>query len=60
MIWGYSSLIKHGVSIYTAIVIFGLFIAGTMMLVRAWHQRNLRLYGADVQDLLAAARSAHR
>ena len=60
MIWGYSSLIKHDVSIYTAIVIFGLFIAGTMMLVRAWHQRNLRLYGSDVQDLLTVARSAHR
>jgi MFS transporter, LPLT family, lysophospholipid transporter len=59
MIWGYSSLIKHGTSIYTAIVIFGIFIAGTMMLVRAWHQRNLRLYGNDVQDLLAVARSAH-
>jgi MFS family permease len=58
MIWGYSSLIKHGVSIYTAIMIFGLFIAGTMMLVRAWHQRNLRRHGEAVQDLLAVARSS--
>src|SRR5690606_41223612 len=48
MIWGYSTLLKHGTSIYTAIVIFGLFIAATMMLVRAWHRRNLRLYGEDV------------
>jgi hypothetical protein len=59
MIWGYSSLIKHGTSIHTAIMIFGLFIAGTMMLVRAWHRRNLRLYGEDVQNLLAVARSSH-
>jgi MFS family permease len=59
MIWGYSSLIKHGLSIYAAIVIFGLFITGTMMLVRAWHFRNLRLYGEDVQNLLAVARSSH-
>jgi hypothetical protein len=59
MIWGYSSLIKHGLSIYAAIVIFGLFVTGTMMLVRAWHFRNLRLYGEDVQNLLAVARSSH-
>ena len=59
MIWGYSSLLKQGVSIYTAIVIFGLFIASTMMLVRAWHRRNLRLYGDDVQSLLTVARSSH-
>jgi hypothetical protein len=58
LIWAYSSLLKHGASIYTAILLFGLFISGTMMLVRAWHQRNLRLYGDDVQDLLAVARSS--
>jgi MFS family permease len=59
MIWAYSSLLRHGASIYTAIVLFGLFVAGTMMVVRAWHQRNLRLHGDDVRDLLAVARSAH-
>jgi len=60
MIWGYSTLIRHGASIYLAIVLFGLFVGGTMMLVRAWHRRNLRLHGKDVRDLLAVARSAHR
>ena len=34
-------------------------VTGTMMLVRAWHFRNLRLYGEDVQNLLAVARSSH-
>ncbi|RPI43684.1 MAG: lysophospholipid transporter LplT [Betaproteobacteria bacterium] len=55
----YSSLIKHGVSIYTAIVVFGLFVTGTMLLVRAWHRRNLRCNGDEVQRLLAVARSSH-
>jgi len=59
MIAGYSSLIRHGVSIYVAITAFGLFVAGTMMLVRAWHRRNLREHGEEVQALLAVARSAH-
>jgi len=60
MIAGYSSLIEHGVSIYVAITAFGLFVAGTMMLVRAWHRRNLREHGEEVQALLAVARSAHK
>ena len=59
LIAGYSSLIKHGVSIYVAIVIFGLFVAGTMLLVSAWHRRNLRQNGEEVQRLLAVARSSH-
>ncbi|MCC7081684.1 MAG: lysophospholipid transporter LplT [Burkholderiales bacterium] len=59
MIWGYSSLIKQGASIHLAIVLFGSFITATMMLVRAWHRRNLRLHGEDVRELLAVARSAH-
>jgi LPLT family lysophospholipid transporter-like MFS transporter len=59
MIAAYSSLIKNGVSIYIAIAAFGLFVAGTMTLVRSWHQRNLREHGHEVQALLAVARSAH-
>lgn len=59
MIAAYSSLIKHGVSIYLAIAMFGMFVAGTMMLVRAWYRRNLRAHGEEVQALLAVARSSH-
>ena len=55
----YSSLIKHGVSIYVAIILFGLFVAGTMMLVSFWYRRTLRLNGDEVQKLLAVARSSH-
>jgi MFS family permease len=59
LIAGYSTLLKHGVSIYIAIVIFGLFVAGTMLLVGAWYRRNLRHHGEEVQRLLAVARSSH-
>jgi LPLT family lysophospholipid transporter-like MFS transporter len=57
MIVAYSSLIRHGVSIYVAITAFGLFVAGTMVMVGAWHRRNLRLHGDEVQKLLSVARS---
>jgi len=59
LIAAYSSLIKHDVSIYTAITAFGLFVAGTMVLVGLWHRRNLRLHGDEVQRLLSVARSSH-
>ncbi len=59
LIFGYSTLLKHGVSIYAAIVVFGLFVAGTMVLVGAWYRRNLRCNGEEVQRLLAVARSSH-
>jgi MFS family permease len=59
MIAGYSSLIKHGVSIGIAITIFGLFVASTMILVQSWYRHNLRRHHDDVQSLLAVARSSH-
>jgi MFS family permease len=59
MIAGYSALIKSGVSIYIAIAAFGLFVAGTMLSVRAWYRRNLREHGDEIQALLAVARSSH-
>jgi MFS family permease len=59
MIAAYSSLIRHGVSIYIAITIFGMFVASTMLLVRYWYQHNLRRHGEEIQALLTVARSAH-
>ena len=59
MIAGYSALIKNDISIYLVIGAFGFFVAGTMTMVRAWHSRNLRKHGDEVQALLAVARSAH-
>ena len=35
-------------SIYTVIVIFGLFVASTMVLVRRHHRRNVRAGGLPV------------
>ena len=59
MIAAYSSLIKSGLSIHIAIVLFGLFIAATMLAVRMWYRNNLRQHGDEIQALLVVARSAH-
>jgi len=59
MIAGYSALVKADVSIYTVIAMFGLFIAGTMTLVRAWYRYNLKHHPDEVEKLLAFARSSH-
>ena len=40
-----------------AIAIFGLVVAGTMELVRRWHRHNLVHHKAEVDHLLAVARS---
>jgi LPLT family lysophospholipid transporter-like MFS transporter len=42
MIALYSAMLKAELSIYTVIVIFGLFVSGSMVLVRARHLRNQR------------------
>ncbi|MDW8468468.1 MAG: lysophospholipid transporter LplT [Burkholderiales bacterium] len=44
-------------SIYAVIVIFGLFVAGTMILVRWWYRHNARTHPAEVERLLAFARA---
>ncbi len=53
----YSGLTKFGLSAFVAIAIFGLTVAGTMELIRRWHLRNLREHPAEVQRLLAIART---
>jgi MFS transporter, LPLT family, lysophospholipid transporter len=55
----YAGVTKLGLSAFGAITIFGLLVAGIMELVRRWHQRNLVQHGAEVQRLLAIARSDH-
>lgn len=54
---GYSSLTKVGLSAFGAITVFGLFVAGSMALIRRWHQRNLVHHREEVSHLLAIARS---
>jgi MFS transporter, LPLT family, lysophospholipid transporter len=57
MIALYSLLLGTGYSIYTVIVVFGLFVAGTMGLVRLWFRRSRRVHHDEVERLLAFARA---
>jgi len=57
MIASYSALLGSGLSIYTVIVIFGLFVAGTMAAVMLWYRRNRRVHKDEIEALLEIARS---
>ena len=57
MIAVYSALLGAGISIFTVIVIFGLFIAGTMTMVLVWYGRNRRVHREEIDALLEIARS---
>jgi hypothetical protein len=48
---------KFGLSAFGAITIFGLVVAGTMWLIGRWHRRNLVQHPAELERLLAIARS---
>jgi MFS transporter, LPLT family, lysophospholipid transporter len=53
----YSVLLAQGLSIFGVIVLFGLFVAGTMTLVLLWFLRNRRLNRRKIDRLLSFARS---
>ncbi len=55
----YALLLYLDMSVYTVIVIFGVFVIVSMLLVALWHRRNMRKYGEELQTLLAAARSVN-
>jgi MFS family permease len=57
MIALYSLLLGIGFSIYTVIVVFGLFVAGTMTVVQFWHWHNVRRHPEEIERLLAFARA---
>jgi MFS transporter, LPLT family, lysophospholipid transporter len=57
MIALYSLLLSVGFSIYTVVLIFGLFVAGTMTVVQIWYHFNYRRHGEEVERLLAFARA---
>jgi MFS transporter, LPLT family, lysophospholipid transporter len=57
MIALYSLLLGVGYSIYTVIVVFGLFVAGTMTAVLVWFRHNRRVHREEVDRLLAFARA---
>ena len=52
----YAGMTRLGLSAFTAISLFGVLVAGTMWLVRRWHQNNCVRYKAEVDHLLAIAR----
>lgn len=57
MIALYSLLLVIGLSIYWVIALFGLFVAGTMLMVLCWYRHNLRTHPEQIEKLLAFARS---
>jgi MFS family permease len=57
MIAAYSLLLHLGYSIYFVVVVFGLFVAGTMTVVQWWFVRNQRKHREEVERLLAFARA---
>ena len=53
----YVGMTKAGLSVFTAITVFGLLVAGTMELIRRWHRRNCVEHKDEVERLLAIART---
>jgi MFS family permease len=53
----YTGMTRLGLSAFGAITIFGLVVAGTMWLIRRWHQKNCVGHRDEVERLLALARS---
>jgi MFS transporter, LPLT family, lysophospholipid transporter len=57
MIALYSLLLNVGYSIYTVIVVYGVFVAGTMTVVQLWYLGNRRRHREEMDRLLAFARA---
>ena len=57
MIATYSILLGSGVSITWIVILFGLFVAGTMALVQRWFTLNKVKHGAEIDRLLAIAKT---
>ena len=53
----YTAMTKFGMSAFGAITVFGIVVAGTMELIRRWHQSNTVKHRDEVERLLAIARS---
>ncbi|MCU0842951.1 MAG: lysophospholipid transporter LplT [Thiobacillaceae bacterium] len=55
----YAVLVWADLSIDTVIILFSLFIALSMFLVRRWHLRNMREHKDELERLLATAANLH-
>jgi hypothetical protein len=53
----YTILTRFGVSAFGSITVFGLTVAGIMVLIGRWHRGNLRRHPEEMERLLAIARS---
>ena len=53
----YVGMTKLGLSVFVAIGVLGLIVAGTMELIRRWHRSNLVRHGEEVERLLVIART---
>jgi MFS transporter, LPLT family, lysophospholipid transporter len=53
----YVAMTRFGASAFAAIAVFGLVVAGTMALIRRWHQRNLVNHPEEIERLLVLART---
>ena len=53
----YSALTRGGLSVFTSIAIFGVFVAFTSWLIWRWHRSNLVKHREEVEGLLEIARS---
>ncbi len=53
----YTGMTRVGLTAFTTIAVFGIGVAGTMWWIRRWHQRNTVEHRAEVERLLAIARS---
>ena len=52
----YSLSLKLGLSVFGAITVFGLMVAGTMWMIGRWHRHNCRHHTEEVEHLLEVAR----
>ncbi|RAR86507.1 lysophospholipid transporter LplT [Acidovorax sp. NCPPB 2350] len=55
----YSLSLKLGLSVFGAITVFGLVVAGVMWAIRRWHFHNCARYPDEVEHLLHIARHDH-
>ncbi len=55
----YTGMTKFGMSAFGAITIFGVVVAGTMWLIKRWHEHNLVHHRDEVEKLLELARTDH-
>jgi MFS family permease len=53
----YTGMAKLGLSAFTAIAVFGLTVAGVMLLIQRWHGANCVNHRDEVERLLAIART---